>query len=229
MQKNIINNQHILIIGGMGPQASVYAHRLLVSQATSRGASNNEDYPRITHVSINVHDFISNPKYKNEALEYILDCLSDIDMHSVTDGFIACNTAHLLFNEINSSLPFELTSLISETSNYVDSRRIEKIGILATPSTIDSNLYRDVLTNVRSVINPSKESFVRTEKIIRDVISGVNLDSSARSLKHEMGLMKKSGADSIILGCTELSLLSDRLGENDYINPLEIVIDKILK
>ena len=38
---------HILIIGGMGPQASIYAHRRLIDVANHRGARTNEDYSHI--------------------------------------------------------------------------------------------------------------------------------------------------------------------------------------
>ena len=84
---------HILIIGGMGPQASIYAHRRLIDVAYHRGARTNEDYPQITHLSINVPDFISNTTQRDKARAILIKALESIDSESVTAGFIVNTTS----------------------------------------------------------------------------------------------------------------------------------------
>ncbi len=70
--------QSILIIGGMGPQASLSIHGRLIKAAVMNGAQHNEDFPAITHLSIPVADFISNPVKKSEALTMIMDRLESL-------------------------------------------------------------------------------------------------------------------------------------------------------
>lgn len=53
-------SQHIIIIGGMGPQASHELHGRLIAAASDRGAREGDDYPQITHISLPIADFISN-------------------------------------------------------------------------------------------------------------------------------------------------------------------------
>jgi aspartate racemase len=96
--------KHILIIGGMGPQASIHAHkRLIETYQEHYQNTGNSDYPRITHLSLNVEDFISDETKKEAAKNYILTCLKEIDMSSVDVGFIACNAANNFFYRLYAS------------------------------------------------------------------------------------------------------------------------------
>lgn len=49
----------ILIIGGMGPQASVHLHKRINEVTAQLGASEANQFPEIVHISVPVEDFIS--------------------------------------------------------------------------------------------------------------------------------------------------------------------------
>lgn len=68
-------NKHILIIGDMGPQASICLHERLINRAVNLGATHGEDFPRITHLSLPIDDFISEEHKKTAALRVILQAL----------------------------------------------------------------------------------------------------------------------------------------------------------
>lgn len=220
-------NKHILIIGGMGPQASLYAHSLILKQATKTGAIDNDAYPRITHLSINVTDFISEPAHRDKALAYILRCLRDVNLEHVDAAFIACNTAHVLADEIVRATGLPLTSLVAVTQGWLHNQTdISRIGILATPSTIETGLYQQALQG-RTVVLPSKEAAAQIEGVIRDVIAGGDEKRLAEKLEVEIAQLRAAGAQSVILGCTELSLLGAHLSQADVIDPLTLTIQKI--
>ena len=63
--------KNILIIGGMGPQASVKLHQHILSSAVERGANEAADFPAITHLSLPFEDFIAEPGKKDAALDLI--------------------------------------------------------------------------------------------------------------------------------------------------------------
>lgn len=68
----------ILIIGGMGPRASLLLHERLLTYASEHGAKSNDQYPFITHISLAIPDFISDTSVKECAMEQIrrrLECL----------------------------------------------------------------------------------------------------------------------------------------------------------
>ena len=65
----------ILIIGGMGPQASLTLHEKILQAASKRGAIHGDDFPLIVHVSIPVPEFIDNDTTKTHALDIIRSSL----------------------------------------------------------------------------------------------------------------------------------------------------------
>jgi len=68
----------IVIIGGMGPQASLELHRRILDKAADNGAKNGQDFPLIRHLSLPIEDFISSPNLKTKALEAIKDALDGL-------------------------------------------------------------------------------------------------------------------------------------------------------
>ena len=61
-------NKQIVIIGGMGPQASIELHRRIIDRAARLGAHDGGDFPSITHLSLPIDDFISDESKTAQAL-----------------------------------------------------------------------------------------------------------------------------------------------------------------
>ena len=70
--------QRIIIIGGMGPQASLKLHRRILRRVSANGARDGTDFPYIVHLSLPVPDFIANESRRSEALEIIINELKNI-------------------------------------------------------------------------------------------------------------------------------------------------------
>jgi aspartate/glutamate racemase len=64
--------KRIVIIGGMGPQASVELHRRLIQRAVQAGARENHEFPEVLHFSLPVVDFIDDERAKDAALKRIV-------------------------------------------------------------------------------------------------------------------------------------------------------------
>lgn len=72
------SSKHIVILGGMGPQASLELHRRIIDRAVALGAREGGDFPKITHISLPIDDFISDGSKTTQALDIIraaLECL----------------------------------------------------------------------------------------------------------------------------------------------------------
>lgn len=142
---------------------------------------------------------------------------------------IACNTAHLLVPELEMRLGYSFTSLITSTVQEISRRDIRKIAILASPTTIRTKLYEKVLQmNGIEVMLPSQAEQNIVELTIRDVIAG----GGPRRLQQRFTLvtsrLRNQGAEAILLGCTELSILYPQERQT-LIDPLHIVTDKLLQ
>lgn len=111
--------QRIIIIGDMGPQASLELHRRMIQQALADGAKDGTDFPHIVHLSLPVPDFIANESRRSEALEIIINELKNIDASTDDVIIIACNTEHLLQPDIEQRLNIRITSMVDAAIDYI--------------------------------------------------------------------------------------------------------------
>ena len=199
--------QRIIIIGGMGPQASLELHRRMIQQALADGAKDGTDFPHIVHLSLPVPDFIANESRRSEALE-IIASMDDVII-------IACNTAHLLQPDIEQRLNIRITSMVDAAIDYV-SRHYKTIRLLASPTTIRTGLYDKPLKAAGvTVLTPDKDEEQALEVIIRAVISGQTISQAALdkipiTTQYEQAnavnyINNHPSSPPVLLGCTELS------------------------
>lgn len=223
-------NKTILIIGGMGPQASLSLHKRLIDLSAQKGAKNNDDYPEIIHVSIPVPDFINNSTNKDKALKMISSRLSTFRKSDIDEAVIACNTVHALLPDIQKVLTLRPVSLIDATVDHVLNLGLARVGLLATPSTLQSKMYHNQLSGGGvGVIEPKLSTQIGVEKMIREIIGNATPKSMSGFLKRCLTGLKKDGAEKVVLGCTELSMISQEFSDDAVIDPLQIVAKKLLE
>ena len=207
--------QRIIIIGGMGPQASLELHRRMIQQALADGAKDGTDFPHIVHLSLPVPDFIANESRRSEALEIIINELKNIDASMGDVIIIACNTAHLLQPDIEQRLNIRITSMVDAAIDYV-SRHYKTIRLLASPTTIRTGLYDKPLKAAGvTVLTLDKDEEQALEVIIRAVISGQTISQAALdkipiTVQSEQAnavnyINNYPSSPPVLLGCTELS------------------------
>lgn len=189
--------QRIIIIGGMGPQASLELHRRMIQQALADGAKDGADFPHIVHLSLPVPDFIANESRRSEALKIIINELKNIDASMDDVIIIACNTAHLLQPDIEQRLNIRITSMVDVAIDYV-SRHYKTIRLLASPTTIRTGLYDKPLKAAGvTVLTPDKD-----EEQALDKIPIIAQYEQAKAVNY---INNCPSSPPVLLGCTELS------------------------
>ena len=223
--------QRMIIIGGMGPQASLELHRRIIRRASANGARDGTDFPYIVHLSLPVPDFIANESRRSEALEIIINELKNIGASMNDVIIIACNTAHLLQPDIEQRLNIRITSMVDTAIDYV-SRHYKTIRLLASPTTIRTGLYGKPLKAAGvTVLTPDKA----LEVIIRAVISGQAIPQSALDKIPIITQSEQANAVNyinnypssplVLLGCTELSCAFAK--KPNTIDPMNILINHL--
>ncbi|MBI2196070.1 aspartate/glutamate racemase family protein [Candidatus Daviesbacteria bacterium] len=140
------------ILGGMGPQASVHLVKLLVVLSVKEfGAKDCQDFPEIILVSTPHPDFISNKKNSKIVAKRLCERIKKMEDMSVSLFALACNTAHILLDEFKSVSKATFVSMIDEIIKQLRSKRINKVGLLASPTTFKSGLFQKAFRPERSV------------------------------------------------------------------------------
>ncbi|SET08919.1 aspartate racemase [Methanococcoides vulcani] len=125
---------------------------------------------------------------------------------------IPCNTMHYFYSELQNSTEIPIINMISETASHIHKvfPDIKKIGLLATTGTLKTKLYHDAIDGIE-IITPDEEL---QEKVMNSIYgeegikAGYTEGNARDGILEVIEVLIKEGAEAIILGCTELSLIS---------------------
>lgn len=204
----IKEHKTIGIIGGMGPQSSAYMYKLLIDLSTQYyQAHDSMDFPEIILHSVPTMDFISNTDNIPLSTKILKKSVKNFNKLNVSCICIACNTAHVLLNELQRVSKAPFVSMIDQVAAAVKKDNLKKVGILGTPVTLQTKLYQNALQSVGidSVI-PDADDYAIVNQVIRNVIDGTYNWKDSDRLVALADTLTQQGAEGIILGCTELPL-----------------------
>jgi aspartate racemase len=220
----------IVILGGMGPQASLRFQQLLIRKSTRHHNGDGDQFPYIVHFSLPVADFISDASARRAAADTI-NKLAPIIKHlhpaAVT---LACNTAHAMIPDVPLLQERPFISMLEAVASKIERDGVTKIGLLASPTTIRSKLYADVLASHGiDTFEPTPAQRRQLETAIRAVIQGTAAQNHKKALASIGNSLHTRGAEALLLGCTELPLIFDRTSVDlETYDCLDIYADAVI-
>lgn len=197
------------ILGGVGPQATAYIYQSIIKQANSNhNANNNDDYPYVVFASVPVPDFISNKANIPAAKEMLVDAAHGLVSSGCEVLCIGSNTVHILLEDIKSEVQTPFLSMVDLVASECKSRGYHKVALLGTPVLIESGLYDQKLKAFDiELLKPDEEQERVCDEVIRCIIAGKPIDTIKSEYVAVLNAMFESGAETIILGCTELPMV----------------------
>lgn len=215
------------ILGGMGPEATAQLYlRIIRIFQTRFGARDDADFPSIFICNLPLPDVVGNI----DTSTMVRDCLvlAAKKLKSVGCDFIAvpCNTISYFLQDIRSSVLIPVLSIPEEVALILSGRSLQKVGVLGTAMTIRTNLYEIALPELEMVV-PNSEEVDTLTSIILNVLSGKKTKEDETVLLTLIESLKSRGAETIILGCTELPLLIS--GKDDVIDTLDVLAEAVVK
>ncbi|MBK1794863.1 aspartate/glutamate racemase family protein [Devosia sp. WQ 349] len=133
---------------------------------------------------------------------------------------ICTNTMHLVSKPVADMAGVPLICIIEETAKALKADGRKRPLLLATRYTMEHGFYAERMAKLGiEIVTPDAED----RQIVHDVIfdelcQGKILDTSREKYLGIIEKMKSRGIDSVILGCTEISMLvdPDKLGIAGY-------------
>lgn len=197
----------IVIIGGMGPQASHAFHGRLLSRSRRFHDGSPDNFPQITHLSLQIPEFFDDSRNEDKAVGIINSQLAVLDLGPETIVCMPCNTAHKLLDRLNLG-EAEFVSMVEAVETKLRQLSVQRIGLLASPNTLNSGFYHKLLDNAgKQPVCPTEQGSKTLRDIIAAVISEVSTKAARRNLNRLAAELENDGAEAILLGCTELSVL----------------------
>lgn len=209
------------ILGGAGPLAGLsLLERLFTRSMSEYGCSKDADFPKVTLLSFPFSDMLCTELDSKQLRKELNESLKELRKGGAAILAIACNTLHVFLDETE-----DLTDLIHLPELIAQEIPPGQVPlILCTSTSMRFGLHNKFF----SCKYPDQPIQEQIDRMIDQILRGDETQIIAKRLSK---LIKAQSATTVILGCTELSLLSRHLSSSNklIIDPLEILTKKILE
>lgn len=137
------------------------------------------------------------------------------------DFLVLCtNTMHKVAPAIESTTQIPLLHIADPTAQAIKQAGYKRVALLGTRFTMEQDFYRGRLSHKHGieVLVPGTEDRSQVHQIIYgELCLGILKESSRQTYREVIQRLASQGAEAVILGCTEISLL---IGAKDSPLPL---------
>lgn len=123
---------------------------------------------------------------------------------------IATNTMHKVATETMAGVKLPLLHIVDPTAEAVIQKGYSKIGLLGTGFTMSDTFYKGRMESKHGleVLTPNPEEQALVHRIIyEELCMGMINPASRHEYLNVIETLSENGAEAVILGCTEITLL----------------------
>lgn len=213
------------ILGGMGPEAANNFYKKILQ------------YTAATKDQEHIHVIMDSNTEIPDRSEFICGAGEDpriemvrslikLEMMGAEYVAIPCNTAHYFYDDIKKYTKINILNMIDETAVYAKTVKPEyrDFLLLATEGTYMSGIYKKKFCEFGlNIIEPDSDDKITVMNWIYEVKSGALRVKPVEFLSL-VNKYRKDKRVPIILGCTELPILTEKIGlSEDFIDPVTIL------
>lgn len=209
--------QAVGVIGGVGPMATVYYMQRVIEM--TKAGCDQEHINMLVFNDCDIPDrtaFITE-KSPDNPLPVMVEDAKRLEAAGCEFVVIPCNTAHYFYDKLEQAVEIPVVNIVEETIRYAKARvqDLSCVGIMATTGTIVTGTYQKYAERAGlSFAVPDEDEQDLLMQIIYD---GVKAGKSVPRADFDRvaNHLRAKGAQCLILGCTELSVLKRDLPIND--------------
>lgn len=218
------------IIGGMGPMATVNFMKLVIDMTDA--ATDQEHIPMLTY---NLPQIPDRTGYllgscKEDPGPVMAGCAETLVQAGAQVLAIPCFTAHAFFEQVQNRVQVPVIHVIRETADYLLEQGIHTVALEATDGTVQTGLVQRILEKqgIR-VLLPSPAGQRKVMEVVYDNVKAGKPADMEKFMAVEQELLDK-GAQVIIMGCTELSVVKrDHKLTSCYLDGLDVLARAAVK
>ena len=209
--------QAVGVIGGVGPMATVYYMQRVIEM--TKAGCDQEHINMLVFNDCDIPDrtaFITE-KSPDNPLPVMVEDAKRLEAAGCEFVVIPCNTAHYFYDELEQAVEIPVVNIVEETIRYAKARvqDLSCVGIMATTGTIVTGTYQKYAerSGLSFAVPDENEQNLLMQIIYDGVKAGKPVPRADfdRVANH----LRAKGAQCLILGCTELSVLKRDLPIND--------------
>jgi aspartate racemase len=189
------------MIGGLGPESTVDYYRSIIARHRARKPDGG--YPHLILNSLDVDKGIAllDAGRLGDLADYLATGLASLVRAGADFGFIAANTPHLVFDEVQRRSAIPLLSIVRAASDYAKALGLRNLGLFGTGFTMGASFYPEEFQRVGITL-------VRSREYIDELLNNRFLPETRTQILTIAQTMKnEDGIEALILASTELPLL----------------------
>jgi len=198
------------LLGGMSWESTVPYYRT-INQAVGRRLGGLHS-ARIVLFSVDFHEIVQlqHAGAWDEAGRILADIAQAIERAGADFLVICTNTMHTVVPAIERRISIPILHIADATAVAIRRARLRTVGLLGTRFTMEQDFYVGRLRDRHglTVLVPNTEERETVHRIIyEELCVGRALDTSRDAYRRIIQGLVARGAQGIILGCTEISML----------------------
>ena len=194
------------ILGGMGPLATADLFEKII--AHTRAARDQEHLRVLIDSNTRIQDRTAAILQGGEdPAPELRSSARGLERQGAELLIMPCNTAHYFYDAVQSSVSIPVLHMIRIMVQALRRKGIQQAGLLATDGTIQTGIYQKCFENSGiSLLTPDPAGQKALMDMIYQGVKAGRRTYGSGPVRQTMDDLLHQGAETLILGCTELPL-----------------------
>jgi len=198
------------LIGGMSWESTVTYYRLINEGIRDELGGLHSAEILMRSVDFGPIEVLQREERWSEAADYLADTAFSLQEGGAELVMICTNTMHVVADRVEKALSVPLIHIADPAGTALKKEEKRRAGLLGTKFTMNMDFYKKRLQDKFGieVLVPSSDAQDLVNRVIyEELCLGRIVRESKTAVLNIIDELSGSGADGIILGCTELPLL----------------------
>jgi len=198
------------LIGGMSWESSAEYYRIINQEVRNRLGGVHSARSLMLSVDFGEIERLQHQGEWGQLTKQMIDAATRLQRGGADFVLLCTNTMHLMADQVAAAIDIPLLHIADPTAERIKAAGIQKVGLLGTAFTMEQDFYKGRLEKAFGLdvlVPDAADRRVVHDVIYRELVVGEISPDSRTAYREVIARLIARGAQSIILGCTEIMLL----------------------
>ena len=198
------------LIGGMSWESTAEYYRIINETVKERLGGHHSAKILLYSVNFSEMEKLQREGRWEEATEFMCEAAMRVELGGADCILICTNTMHKMAAEVQQAVTIPLLHIADATAMEIKKKGIGRVALLGTKYTMEEEFYKGRLSakyGFEVLIPPEEDRNIINQTIYDELCLGKVEGESKKRFVRIIKSLKEQGAQGVILGCTEISLL----------------------
>ena len=198
------------LIGGMSWESTAEYYRIINQKVNDELGGSHSCDCFIYSFDFDTIDKLQHEERWDEQAVLLANVAKTLEKAGAQIILLCTNTMHLLADSIEKSLTIPFLHMVDVVGEEIKRKQLNKVGLLGTRFTMEKEFYRERLFKsfgIEVIIPDLDEREIIHNVIYHELVKGHISNESRKHFIRIVERLAKSGAEGVILGCTEIPLI----------------------